>query len=132
MSFIERPGPSRISSNQESSSERIVVFDSECNLCSRAARFIESTDQLGAICLIAASSPKAMALLRDGGLEHSSSDTVVLIEDGRVYFRSEAVIRILAALRGPMRLALLGLACPRPIRDYLYALVARRRRCLLP
>jgi predicted DCC family thiol-disulfide oxidoreductase YuxK len=56
-------------------------------------------------------------------------DSVLLVEDGRLYFRSEAALRIARHLRRPWcGLALLRLV-PRFVRDAVYdALASRRHR----
>jgi predicted DCC family thiol-disulfide oxidoreductase YuxK len=52
---------------------------------------------------------------------------VVLIEEGRVFTGSAAVLRIARRLRFPWPLAASMLMIPRPLRDWIYARVARRR-----
>ena len=51
----------------------------------------------------------------------------MLIEDGRVYERSDAVVRIARGLSGPARAAAALRILPRPARDLLYKGVARSR-----
>jgi len=51
----------------------------------------------------------------------------VLIEDGRIYLRSTASLRIARRMRFPWHLASLALAVPRPIRDAVYRVVAAVR-----
>lgn len=67
-------------------------------------------------------------------------DSVVLVEGGRVYTHSAAVLRIAGRLGGIWRVALVGWLLPRAWRDALYRYVARHRyqwfgqqeSCLLP
>ena len=54
-------------------------------------------------------------------------DSVVLVEEGRVFTGSTAALRIVRGLRFPWPLAAALSAIPRPLRDWIYAFVARRR-----
>jgi predicted DCC family thiol-disulfide oxidoreductase YuxK len=68
-------------------------------------------------------------VLRAHGREPPPGDpeSVVLVEGGRVYDRSDAALRIARALGLPWSLAGLGLLLPRALRDGVYRFVARRR-----
>jgi predicted DCC family thiol-disulfide oxidoreductase YuxK len=52
---------------------------------------------------------------------------MVLVEEGRVFMRSTAALRIARRLTFPWPLAVAVLAVPRPLRDWMYDLVARHR-----
>ena len=54
-------------------------------------------------------------------------DSVVLIEDGRVYTRSTAALRIVRRLVFPWPLIYALMVVPRPLRDMVYDLIARHR-----
>jgi predicted DCC family thiol-disulfide oxidoreductase YuxK len=56
-----------------------------------------------------------------------AADTIVLVEDGRRYERSAAVLRIARQLRAPWPLLFAFIVVPRPLRDWAYDAVARRR-----
>jgi predicted DCC family thiol-disulfide oxidoreductase YuxK len=51
----------------------------------------------------------------------------VLMDGGRVYTRSSAALRIAGGLRFPWSLARVQIVVPRPLRDWVYDLVARHR-----
>lgn len=59
--------------------------------------------------------------------EHTADDTIWLMQDGRLHSRSGAVLRVLFLLGWPWRAAALLLLVPRPLRDWAYNAVARRR-----
>lgn len=79
-------------------------------------------------------------MLEACGLPTDRFDTMVYIESGRAYYRSDAFLRIVRHL--PMCWPLLAVAgiCPRFIRDRVYDLIARNRyrwfgrreTCLVP
>jgi len=86
------------------------------------------------------SEPGRALLARHRFVVADTPTTIVLIENGRAYERSDAAIRILRGLGGLWRLATLLLVLPRPLRDLVYDWVAsrryqwfgRREQCLLP
>jgi len=117
-----------------------ILFDGVCNLCNGFVRFVIPRDPEARFRFAALQSPAAEALLRDAGVVQPLPDSVVLIEDGRVYVRSTAALRIARALRFPWRLAYAGVVVPRFIRDGIYDAVAanryrwfgRRESCMIP
>lgn len=54
-------------------------------------------------------------------------DSVVLIYNKQTFTESDAVLKIVAQLTGPMRLLLIGYILPRFIRNSLYRWIARNR-----
>ena len=54
-------------------------------------------------------------------------NTVFLIEEGKVYMRSDAELRVIQKLSGSVRLLLICNILPRFIRDAIYRLVAHNR-----
>ena len=57
----------------------------------------------------------------------SLPDSVVLLEEGRIHVRSAAALRIARQLRFPWPLAWIFIIVPRPIRDWVYDVIARHR-----
>jgi predicted DCC family thiol-disulfide oxidoreductase YuxK len=94
----------------------LVLFDGVCNLCNGVVRFIIARDPAGrfrfAPLTLEASQP---------------AESLVLVEAGKTYTRSAAVLRIARGLRFPWPLLAAFLLAPRPLRDLLYDFVARRR-----
>ncbi len=67
------------------------------------------------------------ALLREHGVDPTRPHTILLVKDGRAYYRSDAVLEIareLPGVRWPARLLAL---VPRRLRDRAYGFVARHR-----
>jgi predicted DCC family thiol-disulfide oxidoreductase YuxK len=105
----------------------IILFDGTCAFCERAVTFIAARDRDAGFRFGAAQSPQAAALLAPYGLTREIARSIILIEDGCVYLRSTASLRIAAHLRWPWSLARLCLAVPVPIRDAVYRVVAAIR-----
>lgn len=102
-----------------------MLFDGVCNLCHASVRFIVRRDRGRRFRFASLQSPVADALLRDWVGERP--DSVMLVEDGRVYAHSAAALRIVRQLNGLWPVCYALIAIPRPLRDFLYRFVARRR-----
>lgn len=105
----------------------IVLFDGTCAFCEGAVRFIAQRDPSGYFRFGASQSPQAAALLAHFGLTREMTRSIVLIEDGQVYLRSTASLRIAARLPFPWRVAAVALVMPAPLRDVGYRIVAAIR-----
>jgi len=105
----------------------IIVFDGKCALCSGFARFVVRHDRDGHFRLLAAQTPLGAAIYTHYGLHPTDYQTNLLIENGRVWLKSEGSIRMFERLGFPWSLAAAGRVFPRPIRDRLYDLIARNR-----
>ena len=105
----------------------IVLFDGTCAFCEGSVKFIARRDPDGQFRFGASQSPQAAALLAQHGLTRDMARSIVLIEDGQVYLRSTASLRIARRLPFPWRLAGVLLWIPRPIRDAAYRVVAAIR-----
>lgn len=110
--------------------KRIILFDGVCRLCTGWSKFILRYDKYAVFKLASVQSPVGQDLLRQYGLPTQTFDTMVYIENGRLFTKSDAFIRIIAQL--PFHwLLLAGLACvPLPVRDWLYDRIALNRYTL--
>ena len=115
---------------QDSSGHGVVLFDGTCALCERSVRFIATRDPAGYFRFGASQNPAAAALLASFGETRASTRSLILVEDGRLYRKSTAVLRIARRLPAPWSSAAMFLAVPRPLRDAAYAVVAAVRHRL--
>jgi predicted DCC family thiol-disulfide oxidoreductase YuxK len=107
----------------------VVIFDGVCNLCNAAVRFIIARDPHTVFRFAARQSGAAGRLLelsRSGG-GATPPDSVILIENARAYVQSTAALRIARRLRFPWPLVYGLIIVPRPLRDWAYDFIARRR-----
>jgi predicted DCC family thiol-disulfide oxidoreductase YuxK len=72
-------------------------------------------------------SEPAQTLLKRHQLEFDQFDSIVVIKEGRVYERSDAVMILAHSLGYPWKLIAAGKVLPRFLRDGLYNLIARYR-----
>lgn len=108
--------------------QSVVLFDGVCNFCNGTVRFIIERDPDARFGFAPLQSNVARELLAGHGYAAAvDPDTVLLVEDGKVYERSTAALRIARRLRGPTRLAYAFVVVPRFVRDAVYRLIARNR-----
>lgn len=105
----------------------IVLFDGTCAFCERAVKFIATRDPEAYFRFGASQWPRAAALLAEHGLTREQTRSLVLIEDGQVYLRSTASLRVARRLNWPWRAAGVFLLVPAPLRDAVYRVVAAIR-----
>jgi len=118
----------------------LVLFDGVCNLCNGFVQFAIARDPRRQFQFGALQSAAARRVLELHDAPDPLPDTIVLVEDGRVFTGSTAALRIARRLTFPWSLASALLAVPRPFRDWIYAIVARHRyrwfgrrdHCLVP
>ena len=105
----------------------IVLFDGTCAFCERSVVFTAKRDAAGYFRFGASQSPQAEALLAQYGVTPATARSIILIEDGRVYVRSTASLRIASRLSFPWSLLRVLLLVPAPIRDAVYRVIAAIR-----
>jgi predicted DCC family thiol-disulfide oxidoreductase YuxK len=89
-------------------------------------RFLRRTAKPDALAYATRDSVAAAAALAPFP-EASRIDGVFFIEDGRLWARSDAALRIARRLRAPWSLLGILRIVPRPVRDRIYDVVARNR-----
>jgi len=106
----------------------IVVFDTDCVLCSGMVRFVLAHERGPDLLFAGAGSATGIALAKRHGFTRADlNDTFLIIEDGRALTRSDAGIAIARRLRRPWDWLAVLKVIPRPIRDAVYGYVARHR-----
>ena len=110
-------------------SPSIVLFDGVCNVCNSAVNFIIDRDPGARFHFASLQSPEGMALAASHGVDASKLSTIVLIDQGRAYTNSTALLRVARRLRAPWPLAYAAMVMPRALRDVTYRFfVANRYR----
>ncbi len=117
----------------------IIFFDGVCNLCNGAVQFIIKYDKLNIFKFASLQSEVGEQMLNPYGLSACKLTSIVLLQNGKVYDKSSAVLRIAKQLKFFWTLYLF-IIIPKFIRDWLYDLVAKNRynlwgkqeSCILP
>jgi predicted DCC family thiol-disulfide oxidoreductase YuxK len=111
----------------------VVFYDGVCGLCDRLVRFLLTRDTHSRFQFAPLQSDVAHVALARHGLDASNLNTVYVVADWkepceRAVARSRAVLYALTQLDGFWRfLGRLALIVPRPLADFVYGVVARRR-----
>jgi predicted DCC family thiol-disulfide oxidoreductase YuxK len=118
----------------------VILFDGVCNFCNGAVNFIIARDSKGYFKFAPLQSEIGERLLKENGIDKIETDSVVLIEDGKVYTYSTAALRVARRFDGLWSWLYWFIFVPKPIRDFFYKLFAKYRyklfgkkdECMLP
>lgn len=106
---------------------KIILFDGFCNLCSGTVQFIIKNEKSDLLRFSPLQSETGMRILKEFQVDPSFTGSVVFIEDGKVYVKSRAALKIAKYLRFPFRLASLLHIVPGVVSDGVYDIIARKR-----
>jgi predicted DCC family thiol-disulfide oxidoreductase YuxK len=105
----------------------IVFFDGVCGLCNRFVDWVLARDRHGRYRFAPLQGKTAAGL----GVTPQAADpavwSIVFVDGSRVLERSDAVLTIATGLGGAYRLVGALHWVPRPVRDWVYDRIARRR-----
>ena len=105
--------------------QRIIFFDGLCSLCNRFISYVFYNDKKKYFKYASLQSKTASQMLTKQDL---SLDSIVYFEDGKIYKKSSAVLRIMFHLDGLWSFfSVLASTIPLPIRDYIYTKIAINR-----
>jgi len=129
-----------IGSLGDSESHRVILFDGVCNLCNGAVQFVIKHDRKKKFKFASLQSKHAQKLLKSLGKNTTSMQTIMLVDNNRIFEKSNAVLQIARHLSGLWPLLYGFKIVPKIIRDAAYTLVAKNRyylfgkreSCMLP
>jgi predicted DCC family thiol-disulfide oxidoreductase YuxK len=104
----------------------VILYDGVCVFCSRWVRFVAARDVERRFRFTAIQSGYGTRLARAFGINPDDPDTNAVVHGGEVFFKSDAALTVLGALRGWHWVRVLRLV-PKSLRDVAYNLVARNR-----
>jgi predicted DCC family thiol-disulfide oxidoreductase YuxK len=105
----------------------IVLFDGVCNLCHATVRFIIARDPDARMRFTSLQSPTGARIAAGHGVMPGALESMLLVENGMLYRKSTAALRIARLLRFPWWLGYGLIVIPRFLRDAVYDFVGRRR-----
>lgn len=108
-------------------SDVVVLFDGTCAMCSRFVRFVLDHESSEVLLFVPNASEYGRSICEHYSLGDAPRATIVLIKEGAVLTRSEAVLALASFLRPPYSWARYLRMIPRPIRDVGYNIIARYR-----
>lgn len=107
--------------------QNIIFFDGVCNLCNGAVQFAIQRDDQDIFRFTSLQSDVATIELAKYGINPNQLNSIVLLEDGKVYQQSTAALRIARKLNNPWPLLYAFIIVPRFIRDGVYRFIAKYR-----
>lgn len=117
----------------------VILFDGVCNFCDASVQFILNRDPNETFHFASLQSEAGQELLEKYHVR-DDVDSMILIENDKVYYKSSAALRISRHLHGAWKLLYVFMVVPAPIRNIVYDLIARNRykwfgqkeSCMLP
>jgi len=118
----------------------IILFDGICNMCTVSVQFIIKRDPKQKFRFASLQSDTAKELLTKHNISKEVDSVVLITEEGRVFDKSSAALRIASKLKGGWKLFAIFLVVPLFIRDVVYQFIAKHRynwfgkkeECMIP
>jgi predicted DCC family thiol-disulfide oxidoreductase YuxK len=118
----------------------IILFDGVCNFCNGSVNLVLKYDKRGIFRFAALQSEAGQKLLQRYDLPSAEFDSFVLIDNGKVYKKSEAALRVINKLPWYWKELQILRIIPTPFRDAIYDFIARNRykwfgkkdQCMIP
>jgi predicted DCC family thiol-disulfide oxidoreductase YuxK len=117
--------PAYQSSNMTNSP--LILYDGDCNLCNHSVRFVIKRDKKHVFTFASLQSEKSKKVLAAHQLDETSFNTFILHENGKLYFKSTAALKVVKKLNGPTKLLYIFIIVPPFIRNFIYDIVAKNR-----
>ncbi len=109
------------------SNKSIVLFDGVCNLCNNSIQFIIKRNKKQNLFYASLQSDAAQDILLQLQIKKFNLDSIILIENGILYQKSTAILKVCKHLNGGWRLCYGFIIIPKCIRDYSYSVIASNR-----
>lgn len=112
---------------RENDQKPIVFFDGICNLCNGTIQFLLKRDKTEQFVFASLQSDAAKNILLQYNVKKIKMNSILLIEDGQVYDKSTAVLKICKHLNWPWNMMSVAKVLPLSFRDKIYDYIARHR-----
>jgi predicted DCC family thiol-disulfide oxidoreductase YuxK len=105
----------------------LILFDGVCNFCNAAVQMVIEIDRQKVFKFAPIQSELGQQLYHQHGLDASDIQTLMLVDEDKVWTKSDAVLEVLSRLDGGWQLLGAFKVMPQPIRDWAYSEFARQR-----
>ena len=124
----------------DTSGKIVILFDGVCNLCNGAVQFIIKRDKTSKFLFASLQSDFGQSQLQKFGLDPSKLHSIIALDNGKFYERSDAALKIASGLAQPWPMLGVFRILPRFLRDWVYDLIAnnrykmfgKRESCMIP
>jgi predicted DCC family thiol-disulfide oxidoreductase YuxK len=118
----------------------VLLFDADCILCNKSVQYIIKHDSKNIFQFASLQSHYGQQFLKEHNLSTNLYSTVIYVQNDKIFTKSTAAIRAFSKLNNWRKHLIILLLIPRPIRDYVYAIIAKNRKhffkgqttCLIP
>lgn len=125
---------------KNTSQQPLLFFDGVCNLCNSSVKTIIKKDRHQKFKFASIQSDAAKEILLQLDDYNSDIDSIILLNNNRLFYKSSAVLRLCKILGGWYNFLLIFWIIPKSIRNWMYDFVAKNRyrwfgkreSCILP
>jgi len=118
----------------------LLLFDGICNLCNTSINYIIKRDKRQLFKFASLQSDAAKQVLLQFNEKKYSIDSIILICNNSIYYKSSAILKLLSIMGGIYSVSAIGYIIPKKLRDKLYDYIAtnrykwfgKRESCMLP
>ncbi|MFO0321102.1 MAG: thiol-disulfide oxidoreductase DCC family protein [Bacteroidota bacterium] len=103
----------------------IILFDGVCNLCNDSVKFVLKHEKKSELYFSSLQSETAKNILKH--FNYNKTESVVLIENNKLYVQSSAALRITRYLKGGFPFLFFLIIVPPFIRHSIYNYIAKNR-----
>jgi predicted DCC family thiol-disulfide oxidoreductase YuxK len=107
--------------------QAVIFFDGVCNLCNGAIQFIIKRDKQETFRFSALQSNYAKEILPNYFSTTKQTDSIILLQNGKIYQQSTAALKIARRLSGLWPAVYIFIIVPKFIRDAVYHYIAKNR-----
>jgi predicted DCC family thiol-disulfide oxidoreductase YuxK len=104
-----------------------ILFDGVCNFCNSSVNFIIKRDKKDYFLFSSLQSEYSQNLLNKNNFPQKDFDSIILIEENKLYQKSTAALKIAKHLNGLWKLFYMFIIIPPFIRDFFYDIIAKNR-----
>ncbi|RZL27654.1 MAG: DUF393 domain-containing protein [Pedobacter sp.] len=107
--------------------QSVIFFDGVCNLCNASVQFAIEHDAKNTFKFTAFQGDYAKKVLPEFDVDTNKINSILLVENNKLYTKSSAALRIAKKLNGLLPLLYAFIIVPKFIRDGVYDIIAKNR-----
>ena len=107
--------------------KKVILFDGVCNLCNSSIIFVIKRDAKDIFRFAPLQEGAGMELISKFNIDTRKTDSIIFIENNKVYTKSTAALRVARHLKGLWPLLYFFIIIPPFIRNFFYDFVAKNR-----
>jgi predicted DCC family thiol-disulfide oxidoreductase YuxK len=106
---------------------KVILFDGVCNLCNDSVKLIIKHDKNDVFRFTALQSAIGIAMVADHGIDTTKTDSILLIDQNKIYAKSTAALKVARHMSGGYPLLYGFMIVPNFIRNWVYDIIAKNR-----